>query len=163
MTPTHYEVLGIAVDADEAEVRAAFRMRARALHPDAGGDADDMRAVNEAWHVLGNPRRRAAYNVEIGHAPLRHRDDHAIPDDEPELWADLVAAAMTEDPPAASRPSDLITLVPPALFALAIVSFAIGVAIGSAPLLAVFLGALFASGAGFLLAPFFAMTRARRR
>ncbi len=164
MSRTHYEVLGVAVDADAGQVRAAFRTRARLLHPDAGGDAEEMRAVNEAWHVLGNTGRRAAYNVEIGHTSVLYTDACPIPTMRAMIWADLVAAAMAEDEPAATRPKrSRCRSCPPAFFVLAIASFSLGVALGSAPLLAVFLGALLVSGARFLLAPFFAMTRARRR
>jgi curved DNA-binding protein CbpA len=59
---THYEVLGVARSATTDQVRAAYRAAARDHHPDAGGDADRMRAVNAAWRVLGDPMRRAAYD-----------------------------------------------------------------------------------------------------
>ena len=39
------------------------------MHPDAGaGDAARMAAVNEAWRVLGDAARRAAYDAEMGPA-----------------------------------------------------------------------------------------------
>jgi hypothetical protein len=157
---THYDVLGVAPDATFDDVRAAWRQRARQLHPDTGGDEVEMRAVNEAWHVLGNARRRAAYNMEIGYARVQYE----IRDDGSDAWTDMVAAAaMAEDPPRASRPGDLLMLVPAGFFAVAILAFSLGVALGNASLLAVFLGALVLSAVGFVLAPFVSMTRARRR
>lgn len=66
--PTLYERLGIARDADAAAVRAAYRRRARELHPDlVGGGADGaaMAWVNEAWRVLSDPTRRRAYDATL--------------------------------------------------------------------------------------------------
>jgi hypothetical protein len=35
-----------------AEIREAYRVKALASHPDAGGNADDMRRLNEAYQQL---------------------------------------------------------------------------------------------------------------
>jgi hypothetical protein len=64
-------VLGIGPDATDSEIRAAYRARARALHPDhrrrADPDADtQMAAVNRAWATLRDPSARAAYDRSIG-------------------------------------------------------------------------------------------------
>jgi len=66
---THYEVLGVDVAASPEEVRSAYRLAARDHHPDAGGDPVRMRDLNAAWHVLGDPARRAAYDRELGRPP----------------------------------------------------------------------------------------------
>lgn len=64
--PTHYERLGVAPDASPGEIRAAYRRLARTHHPDAGGGAHgEMAAVNEAWRVLSDPARRAAYDASL--------------------------------------------------------------------------------------------------
>ncbi|MFZ9292191.1 MAG: J domain-containing protein [Ilumatobacteraceae bacterium] len=67
---SHYDVLGVTPRASRGEVRAAYRRRMRALHPDAGAQAGgsasssaEIAAVTEAWHVLGDARRRAAYDA----------------------------------------------------------------------------------------------------
>ncbi|HET9442713.1 MAG TPA: J domain-containing protein [Acidimicrobiales bacterium] len=69
---TWYEVLGVPPTAGTEEVRAAFRANVRALHPDSRdpslppADADAaLRLVNAAWAVLGDRRRRAAYDAEL--------------------------------------------------------------------------------------------------
>ncbi len=73
---TLYDRLGVDASADLAALRTAYRRRARELHPDLhrspeGGDAADgpavarqleMALVNEAWAVLSDPTRRAAYD-----------------------------------------------------------------------------------------------------
>jgi len=64
-----YEVLGVARDASREEIALAWRRRAREAHPDARhGDAaapERFRAAAEAWQVLGDPGRRAAYDRSL--------------------------------------------------------------------------------------------------
>lgn len=47
-----YRVLGVEPGASPEEVRAAYREKARTLHPDHGGDEDDFSRVNEAYRRL---------------------------------------------------------------------------------------------------------------
>ena len=61
-----YEVLQVRRGADAEVIRAAYRALARANHPDFGGSPDRMARINDAWSVLGNPDRRAAYDAELG-------------------------------------------------------------------------------------------------
>ena len=81
MAPTHYDVLGVDVTATPEEVRAAYRLAARDHHPDAGGDAGRMQEVNAAWHVLGDPVRRAAYDRELGRPPPRRTNGGGEPEE----------------------------------------------------------------------------------
>jgi curved DNA-binding protein CbpA len=57
-----YETLGVPRDATAAQVRNAYRRLASELHPDRGGDADAFRAVQEAYDVLSDPRKRRRYD-----------------------------------------------------------------------------------------------------
>lgn len=70
---TYYEVLGVAESAGSGELRAAYRAAARTAHPDSGGDAERMRQLNEAWHVLGDAERRAGYDRELRSARQAQR------------------------------------------------------------------------------------------
>lgn len=63
-----YEVLQVRRGADAEVIRAAYRALARANHPDFGGSPERMARINDAWAVLGNPERRAAYDAELGAA-----------------------------------------------------------------------------------------------
>lgn len=60
----HYRLLQVREDAEAEVIQAAFRALARKYHPDFGGDADRMVALNEAWEVLGDQDRRCAYDRE---------------------------------------------------------------------------------------------------
>jgi molecular chaperone DnaJ len=71
----YYEVLGIARDASEAEVKKAFRSLARELHPDVSEapDAEErFKEVVEAYEVLSSSERRELYD-RFGHDGLRGR------------------------------------------------------------------------------------------
>ncbi|HEY2287481.1 MAG TPA: DnaJ domain-containing protein [Streptosporangiaceae bacterium] len=64
--PDLYQLLGVPREASREEIAQAWRRRARDEHPDAR-PADDgapgrFRALAEAWQVLGDPARRAAYD-----------------------------------------------------------------------------------------------------
>ena len=95
---THYEVLGVARSATTAQVRAAYRAAARDHHPDAGGDADRMRALNAAWRVLGDPARRAAYDRQLGgaSATATARPGPMGPDWGPDVDLDLSAEELAD-------------------------------------------------------------------
>ena len=60
-----YEILGVSKDASDAEIKKAFRRRARELHPDVNkaADAEDQfKELNEAYDVLSDPNQRAQYD-----------------------------------------------------------------------------------------------------
>jgi curved DNA-binding protein CbpA len=60
----HYETLGVKPRATQAEIKAAFRRKARDNHPDReGGNPEAMAAINRANEVLGDPERRARYDA----------------------------------------------------------------------------------------------------
>ena len=57
-----YAVLGVSPTATTDEIRSAHRRAARATHPDLGGDPERFHAVQLAWEILGDERRRADYD-----------------------------------------------------------------------------------------------------
>jgi len=66
LVPDLYQLLGVPRDASREEIALAWRRRARDEHPDSRpADAaapGRFRALAEAWQVLGDPARRAAYD-----------------------------------------------------------------------------------------------------
>ena len=66
----YYEILGVGRDADDAEIKRAFRRLAQLHHPDV--DTNDgaearFKELNEAYRVLSDRQRRSAYDM-FGHA-----------------------------------------------------------------------------------------------
>jgi molecular chaperone DnaJ len=65
----YYEVLEIDRRASEAEIKRAFRNQARTYHPDVNKSPDAearFKEINEAYEVLSDPQKRAAYD-RFGH------------------------------------------------------------------------------------------------
>jgi molecular chaperone DnaJ len=67
----YYEVLGVRKDAGEDDLKNAFRQKAKQFHPDRNpGDQEaekKFKEIGEAYEVLKDPQKRAAYN-QFGHA-----------------------------------------------------------------------------------------------
>jgi curved DNA-binding protein CbpA len=68
--PDLYQLLGVPRDASGREITQAWRRRARAEHPDRqpcdAAAPSRFRALAEAYRVLGDPVRRAAYDRSLG-------------------------------------------------------------------------------------------------
>src|SRR4051812_11371289 len=66
MPRDYYEVLGVARDASEADIKKAYRKLARDYHPDRNpGDKQAetrFKEVQQAYEVLGDKNKRAQYD-----------------------------------------------------------------------------------------------------
>jgi molecular chaperone DnaJ len=67
----YYDVLGVAKGASAEELKKAYRKKAKELHPDSNSDNPNAEAqfkdLNEAYDILKDPDRKAAYD-RYGHA-----------------------------------------------------------------------------------------------
>jgi molecular chaperone DnaJ len=74
MPRDYYEILGLPRDADEAEIKKAFRRLARELHPDVNSHdpqaEEKFKEAAEAYEVLSDAERRATYD-RYGHDGVR--------------------------------------------------------------------------------------------
>ena len=59
---SYYDILGVKKGASADEIKKAFRRKAQKLHPDAGGDEEKFKEVNEAYEVLSDDKKRAQYD-----------------------------------------------------------------------------------------------------
>ncbi len=110
--PDLYHLLGVPREASREEITRAWRSRARAEHPDSRpADAaapDRFRALAGAWHVLGDPGRRAAYDRALT------RGQNPVPGSRPpESPAVTPAARIPGSPPLWAGP--VRVEVPPAV------------------------------------------------
>lgn len=164
----------MAPDAPMGEVRRAYVERARSHHPDYFATADAstraaaerrMQAINEAWAVLGQPGRRAAYDRSSGAEgddPRARFRPHEPDAEEPDP---LDVPDRPYRPPPTGRAAArrrASTLVPVLLFALSVTLAVAGLVLASTPLLA--LAALVFAGSciGFLVLPLVLMAEATR-
>ena len=107
MVKDHYAALGIAPDADQEVIKAAFRALAKKYHPDTAADPGvakvgfpeiakaRFREINEAHAVLSNPAARAEYDRLLG----RSKKTFASNSREPGRLAERAEASKRRAPP----------------------------------------------------------------
>lgn len=62
MSTDYYSLLGVSRNANETEIKKAFRKKALQEHPDKGGDADKFKEINKAYTVLSDSKKRSLYD-----------------------------------------------------------------------------------------------------
>ncbi|MBI3918714.1 MAG: DnaJ domain-containing protein [Betaproteobacteria bacterium] len=78
----YYSTLGVARDAAAGDIKKAFRKLARKYHPDVSKEKNAearMKEVNEAYTVLSDPEKRAAYD-QLGQGYQPGQDFRPPPD-----------------------------------------------------------------------------------
>ncbi len=58
----YYDILGVSKTATKAEIKKAFRAKAKKHHPDKGGDEAKFKEINNAYDTLGDDQKRAQYD-----------------------------------------------------------------------------------------------------
>jgi hypothetical protein len=93
----YYSILGAGEDSPREEIERRYKRLAQRHHPDRGGDEDEMKAVNEAWRILGNADSRRLYDAGrkrpraayVARTPVSSPSAHADP-----LSGRIVGAAL---------------------------------------------------------------------
>lgn len=57
-----YNILGIEKTSSYAEIRKAYKKKAKETHPDAGGSDEEFKEVSEAYAILIDPDKRRSYD-----------------------------------------------------------------------------------------------------
>lgn len=95
----YYEILGVARDASDAEIKKAYRRAALKHHPDRNPDnpgaAERFREASEAYELLSDPEQRKLYD-QYGHDFEKRRGAPGYGD------------TTTTSPPPHKQPSDVM-------------------------------------------------------
>lgn len=176
MRTNNYDVLGVSAQADIKTIRKAYLALAWKFHPDrnqgvlADDAADQMRKFNEAWHVLGDPDRKAEYDKKLkftaGARPSS--TPGAGPTTSSREWVPYDTSEPKDinlDPRPVAGSTMLpgwVTMAPAAGIALGVLVLAGGTILQSGGMAAIGLIVLALAGSGFLLLPLAAMSKAER-
>ena len=73
MEKNYYQILGVGEQADESEIKKAFRKLAKKYHPDTNPGnqevAEIFQEINEAYSVLGDAGKRQRYDIDRKKGP----------------------------------------------------------------------------------------------
>jgi hypothetical protein len=89
----HYTTLGAGEDEQREEIERRYKRLARRHHPDRGGDEEVMKAVNEAWRILGNADSRRDYDATRSRVRVPHASSH-VPVSSPSAHADPLSGRI---------------------------------------------------------------------
>jgi len=84
--PNFYDVLGVSSDADDTEIKKAYRKLSLLHHPDRNQDSDTtekFQEINEAFDTLSDPGKKNEYDMQLkfGNGPQGfHNMDHDMSD-----------------------------------------------------------------------------------
>lgn len=100
--PDYYDVLDLKPTASAPMIRAAYRLKAKDIHPDRAGAEGAMARLNEAYAVLSSPGRRSEY--DRGLAREREKQASAPEAEQPVVddWGRETSWADVSQPSAAS-------------------------------------------------------------
>lgn len=87
-----YEILGVGNDFTKKELKSAYRDKAKASHPDHGGDKEEFQRVAKAYETLSNPAKREVYDL-TGDIDEAERWENTIVNS----LVDLLTSAIIQD------------------------------------------------------------------
>ena len=78
-TNEYYDLLGVNKNANEQEIKKAFRKKALKEHPDRGGDAEKFKKYSEAYEVLSDKNKRKHYD-QFGKEGIEQNGESSVHD-----------------------------------------------------------------------------------
>jgi|TARA_B110000483_G_C18172672_1_gene533836 curved DNA-binding protein len=78
----YYTTLGVNANATQSELKQAYKKLSMTHHPDKGGDAEQFKAINEAYSTLKDPGKRQQYDNP---APQGWQQGWAAGEDAPDI------------------------------------------------------------------------------
>lgn len=104
--PDYYALLEVPRTATAAEIKRSYHHLARRYHPDARGhqsrSADEaelnrrITLLNEAYTVLSNPQKRAAYDTQRRRSEDHHTIDNIAPPEPKMTWVEGIFGFVRE-------------------------------------------------------------------
>jgi curved DNA-binding protein CbpA len=90
MIPDYYALLHVPIGASTPEIKRAYRRLVRQYHPDVNAQVQDaqIKHLNEAYEILSNPGKRAAYD--------RQRRQDQVSREPKMTWAEGVGGFVRE-------------------------------------------------------------------
>ncbi|TXI93043.1 MAG: hypothetical protein E6Q33_04890 [Neisseriales bacterium] len=61
----YYRILGLSIDAEYEEIRAAYKILAQQHHPDKGGSQTEFTLIQEAYTILSDPKTKRVYDNDL--------------------------------------------------------------------------------------------------
>ena len=69
----YYEILGVNENANESDIKKAFRKLSLKHHPDRGGDAEKFKEINEAYEILKDGENKEEYDFKRNNPMFNQR------------------------------------------------------------------------------------------
>lgn len=91
-----YQVLGLTAQCDATDIRRRYKLLAQTHHPDKGGDPEQFHKIQQAYDVLRDPGRRAAYDKD-GTVDRKPSLEQKVTKSLMELFSEMLAAGTHED------------------------------------------------------------------
>lgn len=109
MSSNHYETLLVHPNVDDNGLKAAYRTRMRAVHPDVnpGASEEATKQVQYAYDVLSDPTTRAAYDRELAEA-----QQAPTPRPQPQTPSSPLFQSMQQDAPLVEQEEEELEYAP---------------------------------------------------